>query len=75
MGVLMYAQQLDLIEPNDDISLMKRENADLWKAQDNLRKGLFARHNGLDKRWIESERKVDILERRIAFLEKNLSAK
>jgi len=68
----MYAHQLDLFEPNDELSLLKKENADLWKAYDALRKGLFARHNGLDRRWIESEKKADIFERRLAMLEKNI---
>lgn len=70
----MYAQQLDFFEPNDDVSLLKKENEDLWKAYDSLRKGLFARHNGLDKRWVESEKRADIFERRLALLEKNVMA-
>lgn len=68
----MYAQQLDFFESNDELSLLKKENDDLWKAYDSLRKGLFARYNGLDKRWIESSNKAEIFERRLALLEKNV---
>jgi len=64
----MYALQLEMFESNDELSLMKRDNAELRKGLDNLRKGMFARHNGLDKRWIETNERLE-------FLERNLSKK
>jgi hypothetical protein len=64
----MYAIQLDLLESNDELSLLKRENADLRMGLDNLRKALFARHNSLDKRWLETNQRLE-------FIERNLSKK
>lgn len=62
----MYAIQLDMLESNDDISLLKRENKMLRDSMDALRKGLFARHNALDKRWIETNRRLDFIERNLS---------
>ncbi len=65
MDMNMYAQQLDLFESNDDISLLKKENAHLRHCMDILRKSLFARHNNLDKRWLETNQRLEFLERNL----------
>lgn len=62
----MYAIQLDMFESNDDLSMLKRENKLLRDSMDNLRKGLFARHNDLDKRWIQTNQRLDFLERNLS---------
>ena len=63
----MYAIQLDLIEPNDELSLLKRENTRSLRADLNaLRKGLFARHNDLDKRWITTNQRLEMIERNLS---------
>jgi len=62
----MYAIQLDMFESNDELSLLKKENADLRKGLDSLRKGLFARHNALDKRWIETNERLEFIERNLS---------
>lgn len=62
----MYAIQLEMFEDNDDVSMLKRENKLLRVSMDNLRKGLFARHNDLDRRWLQTNQRLD-------FLEHNLS--
>jgi hypothetical protein len=45
--------QLDLFEPYDEFDSLKQEIKELRKSQDNVRKGLFARHNQLSKLYIE----------------------
>lgn len=62
----MYAIQLDMFESNDDLSLLKRENKMLRDSMDNLRKGLFARHNDLDRRWMQTNQRLDFLERNLS---------
>ena len=62
----MYAIQLDLIEANDEFSLLKRENESLRASLDALRKGLFARHNDLDKRWITTNQRLEMIERNLS---------
>jgi hypothetical protein len=62
----MYAIQLDMFESNDELSMMKRENKILRDSMDNLRKGLFARHNALDKRWIDTNKRLEFLERNLS---------
>lgn len=62
----MYAIQLDMFESNDELSMMKRENKLLRDSMDNLRKGLFARHNALDKRWIDTNKRLDFIERNLS---------
>lgn len=62
----MYAIQLDMFESNDELSMIKRENKLLRESMDNLRKGLFARHSALDKRWIDTNNRLEFLERNLS---------
>ena len=62
----MYAIQLDMFESNDDLSMLKRENKMLRDSVDALRKGLFARHNALDKRWIDTNKRLELIERNLS---------
>lgn len=62
----MYAIQLDMFERNDELSMLKRENKMLRESMDALRKGLFARHNALDKRWIDTNNRLEFLERNLS---------
>ena len=62
----MYAIQLDMFESNDDVSMLKKENKMLRDSMDNLRRGLFARHNDLDKRWMATNQRLDFLERNLS---------
>lgn len=53
--------QLDLFEENDELSLMKKEIRGLLERQENVRKGLFARHNDLMKLYIKQQEEIDKL--------------
>jgi hypothetical protein len=53
--------QLDLFETEDDMSLLKKENKALFDRVENMRRGLFARHNELMKLYIKQQEEIDRL--------------
>ena len=46
-------QQLSILEPNDEISLMKRDIIAMKESYDSVRRAMFARHNELAKQLAE----------------------
>ena len=68
---MALAIQLDLFEPNDEISMLHREIAAMKDAQDRQRKSLFAKQNDLAKMYIDIKQKYDALERQIHMVIKN----
>lgn len=69
----MEAIQLDLFEDYTEERLLELRMENLEESQNKLRKGLFARHTNLEKRYVELHEKCHALEMRLALLEKNLS--
>jgi hypothetical protein len=68
--------QLDLFDdPTDENIYLKRQMDALVLAQDKLRKGLFARHNELErnfgKQLLEFGEKLEAIERQLFLLAKN----
>lgn len=57
--------QFDLFDELTDIEILKKEIEDLRIKNDNVRKGLFARHNELAKLYVELKEKYDILEAKL----------
>lgn len=53
--------QLDIFEPSE-FELIKQEMKKVKETSENVRKGIFARHNELAKMFLEQKQKVDYLE-------------
>lgn len=51
--------QLDFLQENDEISLLKRELQEVRERSENTRKGLFARHNELIKLYMQLKEEVE----------------
>lgn len=49
--------QLDLFE-KDELMAMLTQLAEIRKSSENVRRGIFARHNELEKKFIDLETKV-----------------
>ena len=62
-GKTMSAQ-LDIFEETD-ISSLKEEMKKVKETSDNVRKGLFARHNELAKMFLEQKKEIDYLKQLI----------
>lgn len=69
----MQAIQLDLFEIYTEENLLEKRMEVLEESQNKLRKGLFGRHNNLEKRYIELVERCHSLEMRLMMLEKNLT--
>lgn len=59
--------QLDLFEKIDDLTLLKKEIEEIRIRGDNVRRGLFARHNDLAKLFIEQQEQIDSLKKIISL--------
>lgn len=57
----MSALQLDLFEESSEICLLKQELEEIRQSQDNLRRGLFARHSELMKLYLKQHEEIDKL--------------
>ena len=57
------ALQLELFEEYTELDILKKELAEVRLRNENVRKGIFARHNELAKLFIELSEKVDKLSR------------
>jgi len=55
----MHAQQLSLLDENDELSLLKREVDEMRRSYEASRKGLFARHNELARLYLELKEQVE----------------
>lgn len=52
--------QLDLIDSNDEVTLLRRELADMKAKQETMRRSLFARHNELQKLYESLKDEIDL---------------
>jgi hypothetical protein len=55
--------QLELFENNTEVELLKKEIRDIRDRSENVRRGLFARHNELAKLYMEQKEEIDQLKR------------
>jgi len=55
------AIQLDLFQELSEIEILRQELADVRARNENVRKGIFARHNELAKLYVELSEKLDKL--------------
>jgi hypothetical protein len=57
----MTALQYHLFEENSEICLLKREVEEIKHGCDNVRKGIFARHNEMMKLLMKQQEEIDQL--------------
>ena len=57
--------QLELFDIRSETDILQEEIGELKKSQDKLRKGLFARHGELAKKYLEIHNRLEILEMNI----------
>jgi len=72
---MALAIQYDLFEPNDELSLTKKEIALIKEQQNNLRKGLFVRHNELMKLYLKQQEEIDELKAKLTHKAEILTLK
>jgi len=65
------AVQLDLFEEQTEELFLQKEVDALIKAQDNLRKGLFARHTEMQRIISRQQEEIDVLKRQFALVLRN----
>lgn len=53
--------QLDFFEPNDVEHYLKRDIENIQQQVNNIRRGLFARHNELAKMFLNQQQEIDRL--------------
>ncbi len=53
--------QLDLFQEDDEMTILKKEHKLLFERMENMRRGLFARHNDLMKMYIKQQEELDRL--------------
>lgn len=63
--------QLDLFEEQTEELFLQKEIGALIKAQDNLRRGLFARHNELAKAYVKQQEEIEALKRQFLIFQRN----
>lgn len=68
----MNAVQLDLFFPYDETAQIKLELHKLRQSQDNLRRGLFARHGDLVKHTLSLYDEIDKLKFEIAKIKREV---
>lgn len=68
----MNAIQLDFFQEYDEFAVMKVELHKMRSAQDNLRRGLFARHGDLVKHTLALYDEIEQLRIEIAKLKKGI---
>ncbi len=72
---MALAIQYDMFEPNDELSLTKKEIALIKEQQNNLRRGLFARHNELMKLYVKQQEEIDELKAKLTHKAEILTLK
>jgi hypothetical protein len=65
------AIQLDLFEEQTEELFLQKEVDQLIKAQDNLRRGLFARHSEMQRTISRQQEEIDVLKRQFALVLRN----
>lgn len=55
------AVQLDLFEEMTEVDILRKELADVKQSSENVRRGIFARHNALSKLFLELKDEIDKL--------------
>lgn len=65
------AVQLDLFEEQTEELFLQKEVNALIKAQDNLRRGLFARHSEMQRIISRQQEEIDVLKRQFAIVMRN----
>jgi hypothetical protein len=65
----MSALQLELFESYDEIDILRLQILSINKSCENVRKGLFARHNEICKRYIDLKEENENLRIRLARIE------
>lgn len=63
--------QLDLFEKND-VNILSEKCDKIKESSDKVRRGIFARYDKLEKRLIETEKKIDLLENELKLLKPNM---
>ncbi len=58
------AVQLDLFEELSEVDILRKELADVKQRSENVRRGIFARHNELSKLFLELKDEIDKLKLR-----------
>jgi hypothetical protein len=56
--------QLDLFEEFSDVDILRKELAEIRTRNENVRKGIFARHQELSKLYIQLNERVEKLEQK-----------
>lgn len=62
--------QYELFEANDDMSILQKEIVELRLQQNNVRRGIFARHDELAKLYVTQQNEIDRLKLIIQDLRK-----
>ncbi len=65
------AVQLDFLQEQNEETFLQNEVDALIKAQDNLRRGLFARHAELGRIVSRQQEEIDALKRQFALVMRN----
>jgi hypothetical protein len=65
------AVQLDMFEEQTEELFLQKEVDALIKAQDNLRKGLFARHTEMQRIISKQHEEIEVLKRQFALIMRN----
>jgi hypothetical protein len=63
--------QLDLFEKCDESTFLRKEMDDLFNAQHNLRRGIFARINDMGKLMIKQQEEIEALQRQFMMVAKS----
>lgn len=63
--------QLDMFEEQTEELFLQKEVNALIKAQDNLRRGLFARHNEMQRVISKQQEEIEALKRQFTILTRN----
>lgn len=69
---MAFAIQLDLFQEYDEFAIMKLELHKMRAAQDNLRRGLFARHGDMAKQVLALYDEIEQLRMEIAKLKRGI---
>lgn len=64
------ATQLDLFKENNETSLLRDEIAELRKRGENLRRGLFARHQELCLMMMEQQKQIENITKKLKIKKK-----
>jgi len=62
--------QYELFEENDELSILKKEMVEMRIRNNNVQKGLFARHNDLAKLYMKQQDEIERLKIKIHELTK-----